>query len=101
MNFIGNLIWLIFGGFAAAVGYFFGGIVLCITIFGIPFGLQCFKLAGLVLWPFGKKVESSSSTTGCLSVLANIIWILCAGIWVTINHIVMGALLYITIIGIP
>jgi uncharacterized membrane protein YccF (DUF307 family) len=101
MNFIGNLIWLIFGGFAAAVGYFFGGIVLCITIFGIPFGLQCFKLAGLVLWPFGKKVESSSSATGCLAVLANVIWILFAGVWVTINHIVMGAILYITIIGIP
>ncbi len=101
MNFLGNLIWLIFGGFFAALGYFFGGIVLCITIVGIPFGLQCFKLAGLVLWPFGKQVVSSTSQTGCLSVIANIIWILVGGIGVTVTHLVMGAFLYITIIGIP
>lgn len=101
MNFIGNLIWLLFGGFFAAVCYFFGGIVLCVTIVGIPFGLQCFKLAGLVLWPFGKKVISSSSDSGCLTVFANIIWIVVGGIAVTLNHIIMGAILYITIIGIP
>jgi uncharacterized membrane protein YccF (DUF307 family) len=101
MNFLGNLIWLIFGGFFAALGYFFGGIVLCITIVGIPFGLQCFKLAGLVLWPFGKKVVSDSSQTGCLSVLANIIWIIFGGIEVALTHIIMGALLYISIIGVP
>ena len=101
MNFLGNLIWLIFGGFFAALGYFIGGIVLCITIVGIPFGLQCFKLAGLVLWPFGKQVVSNTNQTGCLSVLANIIWILVGGISVTVTHLVMGALLYITIIGIP
>lgn len=101
MNFLGNLIWLIFGGFFAALGYFFGGIVLCITIIGIPFGLQCFKLAGLVLWPFGKQVVSSTAHTGCLSVLANIIWILVGGIAVTINHLIMGIILYISIIGIP
>ncbi len=101
MNFFGNLIWLIFGGFIAALCYFFGGIILCITIIGIPFGLQCFKLAGLVLWPFGKKVVTASSGNGCLSILANIIWIIAGGIAVTLNHIIMGALLYITIIGIP
>ncbi|HLP35980.1 YccF domain-containing protein [Lacibacter sp.] len=101
MNFLGNLIWLIFGGFFSALGYFFGGIVLCITIIGIPFGLQCFKLAGLVLWPFGKKVVSDSSQSGCLSVFANIIWIIFGGIEVAIIHIIMGAFLYITIIGIP
>ena len=101
MNFLGNLIWLIFGGLFAALGYLLGGIVLCITIIGIPFGLQCFKLAGLVLWPFGKKVVSDSSQTGCLSVLANIIWIIFGGIEVALTHIIMGALLYISIIGIP
>lgn len=101
MNFLGNLIWLIFGGFFAALGYFFGGIILCFTIVGIPFGLQCFKLAGIVLWPFGKKVVSDTSQTGCLSVLANIIWIIFGGIEVALTHIIMGALLYITIIGIP
>ncbi|MFT3845842.1 MAG: YccF domain-containing protein [Lacibacter sp.] len=101
MNFLGNLIWLIFGGFFAALGYFFGGIALCCTIVCIPWGLQCFKLAGLVLWPFGKKVVSDTSSTGCLSVLANIIWIIFGGIGVTLNHLIMGALLYISIIGIP
>lgn len=101
MNFLGNLIWLIFGGFFAAVGYFVGGIVLCCTIVGIPWGIQCFKLAGLVLLPFGKKVVSDSSTTGCLSVFANIIWIVVGGIGVTINHLIWGVLLYISIIGIP
>ncbi|MBS4065510.1 MAG: YccF domain-containing protein [Chitinophagaceae bacterium] len=101
MNFIGNLIWLLFGGFVAALCYLLGGLVLCVTIIGIPFGLQCFKLAGLVLWPFGKKVISSSSDSGCLTILANIIWIVVGGIAVTLNHIIMGAILYITIIGIP
>ncbi len=101
MNFLGNLIWLIFGGLFSALGYFFGGIVLCITILGIPWGVQCFKLAGLVLWPFGKKVVSDSSQSGCLSVLANIIWIIFGGIAVTLNHLIMGIILYITIIGIP
>jgi uncharacterized membrane protein YccF (DUF307 family) len=89
LNLLGNLIWLIFGGFFAALGYFFGGIFLCITIVGIPWGLQCFKLAGLVLWPFGKEVVSSSKNTGCLSTIFNIVWLL------------SGGLLTITIIGIP
>mgnify|MGYP001766228800 CR=1 FL=1 len=101
MNFLGNLIWLLFGGFVAAIGYFFGGIILCLTIFGIPFGIQCFKLAGFVLWPFGKKAVSTTSGSGCFAVLANVIWILVGGIAVTLNHLIMGAILYITIIGIP
>lgn len=101
MNLIGNLIWLIFGGFAAALGYFFGGLVLCITIVGIPWGIQCFKLAGLVLWPFGKEVVSSSNDVGCLSLFANIIWILCGGLYTAIVHLIFGVLLSITIIGIP
>jgi len=101
MNLLGNIIWLLFGGLFAALGYFFGGILLCITIVGIPWGLQCFKLAGLVLMPFGKKVISDSTNSGCLSVLCNIIWLLSGGLYTAIIHIVMGALLYITIIGIP
>ena len=101
MNLLGNLIWLIFGGLFAALGYIFGGLVLCLTIVGIPWGVQCFKIAGLVLWPFGKKVVSDTSNTGCLSVIFNIIWILCGGIWTAITHVVMGLLLCITIIGIP
>lgn len=101
MNVLGNLIWLIFGGFLAAVGYFIGGLALCVTVIGIPWGLQCFKLAGLVLWPFGKKVISDSSRAGCLSTLCNIIWLLCGGLYTALVHLVMGLILCITIIGIP
>ena len=101
MNLIGNLIWLIFGGFLSALGYLFGGLVLCITIIGIPFGLQCFKLAALVLWPFGKKVVSDSSDNGCLSLVFNIIWLLCGGIYTAITHAIFALIFYITIIGIP
>jgi uncharacterized membrane protein YccF (DUF307 family) len=101
MNLLGNLIWLIFGGFLAALGYFFGGIMLCATVVGIPWGLQCFKLAGLVLFPFGRQVVSNTAGTGCLSFLANIIWLLCGGLYTALVHIVFGLLLTITIIGIP
>jgi uncharacterized membrane protein YccF (DUF307 family) len=101
MNLLGNLIWLLFGGLFAAIGYVIGGFVLCITIIGIPWGLQCFKLAGLVLWPFGKRVISDSKDTGCLSVLFNLVWIICGGWYTALVHLVMGLLLCLTIIGIP
>ena len=78
-----------------------GGVLICLTIIGIPWGIQCFKLAGLILWPFGKNVISESSNAGCLSVLCNIIWILCGGWYTAVVHIVMGIILFITIIGIP
>jgi uncharacterized membrane protein YccF (DUF307 family) len=101
MNTIGNLIWLIFGGLISAIGYMVGGFALCLTIVGIPFGLQCFKLAFFVLWPFGREAVSTSSSSGCSTVLLNIIWIIFGGIWVALTHVVFGALLFITIIGIP
>jgi uncharacterized membrane protein YccF (DUF307 family) len=101
MNLLGNLVWLVFGGFFAALGYFFGGLILCVTIVGIPWGLQCFKLAELVLFPFGKKVVSDSTNSGCLSLFCNIIWLLSGGLYTAIIHLVMGFLLSITIIGIP
>lgn len=101
MNLFGNIIWLIFGGLMAALGYFLGGIVLCVTVIGVPWGLQCFKLAGFVLLPFGKKVISDSDNMGCLNILFNLVWILCGGLYTAIVHIVMGAILCISIIGIP
>lgn len=101
MNFIGNLIWIIFGGLVAALGYVVGGFVLCITIIGIPWGLQCFKIATVVLWPFGKKIVSSQSSGGCLSLFCNIIWLLCGGLYTAFVHVIFAALFFITIIGIP
>ncbi len=101
MNFIGNIIWLIFGGLASALGYVLGGFILCLTIAGIPWGLQCFKIAGLVLWPFGKKVVNDKNNGGCLSLLFNIIWLICGGLYTTLVHLVFAFLLFITIIGIP
>lgn len=101
MNTLGNLVWLIFGGLIAALLYLLGGLVLCLTIIGIPFGMQCFKLAGFVLWPFGRVAVPTASSGGCLSLLLNIIWILCGGLALAINHIFWGIVLFITIIGIP
>lgn len=101
MNTLGNLIWLLFGGLLSAIGYLVGGFVLCCTVIGIPFGLQCFKLASFVLWPFGRMAVSTSSSGGCLSVLLNLIGILCGGVWVALSHLLFGLLLFITIIGIP
>jgi uncharacterized membrane protein YccF (DUF307 family) len=101
MNFIGNLIWLICGGFFAAMGYVIGGLVLCLTVIGIPFGMQCFKIAGLVLWPFGKRVVPASHGMGCIYLFCNIIWLLCGGLYTALVHLVFAFLLGITIIGIP
>ena len=101
MNFLGNLIWLVCGGFLSALGYAVTGLLFCATIIGIPFGWQCFKIAGFVLWPFGKTVESSPSSNGCLSLLFNIIWICTGGIYTALIHILFAFLLFITIIGIP
>ncbi|MFL5789491.1 MAG: YccF domain-containing protein [Flavisolibacter sp.] len=101
MNTLGNLIWLIFGGLYSAFFYFVGGFALCLTIIGIPFGLQCFKLGLLMLWPFGSRIVPGDQSNGCLFMLLNIIWIFCGGLWLAIGHIVFGFLLTITIIGIP
>lgn len=100
-NLPGNIIWLIFGGFIAALGYFVGGLVLCLTGIGIPFGLQCFKIGVFVLRPFGLQAVSSQSSLGCLSLLLNILWIVSGGFAAALAHLTFGALLCLTIIGIP
>jgi uncharacterized membrane protein YccF (DUF307 family) len=101
MNTLGNLIWLIFGGIIIAIEYLLASLLLMITIVGIPFGIQTIKMVELALWPFGKKVETTDSAAGCLSILMNIIWILVGGIWISVTHLVFGLILYLTIIGIP
>ena len=101
MKILGNIIWLIFGGFAIFLEYIFAGIALCLTIVGIPFGLQSFKLGMLALWPFGQKIEYMDYAPGCLSTIMNIIWFFIGGIWIALTHLFFGILLGITIIGIP
>jgi uncharacterized membrane protein YccF (DUF307 family) len=102
MNFIGNLIWLIFGGLATAIGYFLGGLAMMLTIVGIPFGFQLIKIASLCLWPFGRTFQvDRGNVPGCLFGILNIIWLLIAGLWIALLHILFGFLLCITIIGIP
>jgi len=101
MNLLGNIIWLIFGGISIALGYFIAGLLLMITIVGIPFGLQALKLGVFALMPFNSKVIPSTQQGGCLATIFNIIWIIFFGIWIAISHILWGILLSITIIGIP
>lgn len=99
MNFIGNIIWLIFGGIIAAVLWAAAGLILCITIIGIPFGVQCFKIANFVLWPFGKEIELGHFGVGGL--IFNIIWLIFFGFEFAIAHLIIGLAFCITIIGIP
>lgn len=101
MRIIGNLIWLIFGGIFICLEYLIAGVVMLLTIIGIPWGLQCFKLAVLALWPFGREIRESQQATGCLNTVLNIIWIFVGGIWIALTHLIFGVLLAITIIGIP
>jgi uncharacterized membrane protein YccF (DUF307 family) len=101
MSFLGNLIWLIFGGFLVFIEYMVAGFLLCLTIVGIPFGIQAFKMASLALWPFGTTIGMKSYAPGCLSTIMNLIWLLIGGIWIALTHLVFGLLLGITIIGIP
>ena len=101
MKFFGNIIWLIFGGFAISMEYFVSSIALMLTIVGIPFGLQTMKLGVLALWPFGSSVVRTEMAGGCLSTFMNLIWVIFFGIWIALTHLLFGILLSITIIGIP
>lgn len=99
MNFIGNIIWLVFGGILGAIAWFIAGLLLCITIIGIPFGYQCFKISAFVLWPFGREIYSGYF--GAAGLLLNILWIIFLGWELAITHLVIGAFFCVTIIGIP
>jgi len=101
MSIVGNIIWLLFGGLMIALEYLVAGLIFCISIIGIPWGIKCFHLAILAFWPFGRKVVSHQQSGGCLNILMNIIWIFIGGIWICISHLLWGIILCITIIGIP
>ena len=98
MGCLGNLLWFIFGGFISGLSWILAGCLWCITIVGVPIGVQCFKFASLSFFPFGKEVEYGGGT---VSLLVNIIWLLISGIPRAIEHVTMGCLLCITVIGIP
>ena len=101
MTILGNLIWIICGGFLISAYYAVMGIVFCITIIGIPFGVQLLKMAGFALCPFGRNVRCDTRDMGCLSILMNIIWIVLGGIEICLMHVGFGGFLCITIVGIP
>ena len=101
MSLIGNIIWLILGGFILGLVYMFMGLLFCITIVGIPFGYQLIKIGLLAMLPFGQEPQFPPLPMGCLSLLFNIIWILFGGIELAIAHLALGLLFCITIVGIP
>jgi uncharacterized membrane protein YccF (DUF307 family) len=98
---IGNILWLVLAGIWMSIAYLVAGLVQCITIIGIPFGIQSFKLAGYALWPFGRVVVQRPGSLGGLSCLGNVVWFVLSGLWLAIGHVLTGLLLCITIIGIP
>ncbi|MYR07843.1 YccF domain-containing protein [Gordonia sp. SID5947] len=95
-----NVIWLLLCGVWMAIGYVVAGIICCILIITIPFGIASFRMANYALWPFGRTVVRKPSA-GAMSLIGNIIWLLVAGIWLAIGHIATGIAMCLTIIGIP
>jgi uncharacterized membrane protein YccF (DUF307 family) len=101
MSLLGNVLWVLLGGGLIFLEYLLAGLVLCVTIVGIPFGVQCFKLSLLALLPFGREVESVEHAGSCLSIVMNVLWILVGGIWIAVTHLVFALFCAITIIGLP
>lgn len=101
MNLFLNILWLLLGGILIVIEYLIVSLLMMITIIGIPFGLQTFKMSMLAMHPFGKQVHSHPDSGGCLNVFMNILWICLGGFWICLSHFGLGLLLCITIIGIP
>ncbi|RXS87398.1 YccF domain-containing protein [Streptomyces sp. TM32] len=100
MKLILNVLWLVLSGFWLAIGYVVAGIVCCILIITIPFGIASFRIAGYALWPFGRTTVQRYDA-GVGSAIGNVIWIIFAGWWLALGHIITGLALCVTIIGIP
>ncbi len=101
MRVLGNIIWLVFGGLFAALGYILGGLAMCLTIIGIPFGVQSIKIGIASLAPFGKELVSDSDIGDTLHIVFNILWLVLFGWEIAIVHLSSAAVLALTIIGIP
>ena len=101
MKAILKVIWLLFGGIWLALGYALAGVLCCLLIVTIPFGIASFRIANYALWPFGRTVVDRGGVTGPLSLVGNIIWLLLAGIWIAIGHVVTAIPMFASIVGIP
>ena len=104
MRLLGNIIWLLFGGLATAIGWWVAGLVAAITIIGIPFAIAAFRIGTFTLWPFGREIvdrPGRDETRKLVGLLGNIVWIVLGGIWLALAHLFFALLLGITIIGIP
>jgi uncharacterized membrane protein YccF (DUF307 family) len=101
MSFLGNVIWLVFGGFLTGLGYIIGGLLICLTIIGIPFGIQSIKLGFAAMTPFGKEVVESREAYSTLHLIFNVIWLVLFGWEIAVVHLLSALLLAVTIVGIP
>lgn len=101
MRTLGNVLWFLLAGIWIALGYALSGVLLCLTLIGIPFAIQAFKLASFSLWPFGREVVSGRGSGSLLEVLVNLLWLVLFGWELFLAHLVVGALLCVTVIGIP
>lgn len=101
MSVLGNLVWLIFGGLLTGLGYIVGGLLMCVTIVGIPFGLQSINLGMATFAPFGKEVVAEPHGEGLLRMVFDIVWIVLFGWEIAVAHFVAGLIFMVTIIGIP
>ena len=101
MRFLGNILWLLFGGLLVAVIYWLVGLLMCITIIGIPFGVQLFKLGIYALWPFGHELVNGPGQPGCISTVMNLLWILLGWWEIAIIHLVCGLIFCLTVVGLP
>lgn len=108
VNVLLNILWLLLGGFWMAVGWYLAGILMFVTIVGIPWGRSCFVLGNLSFWPFGKEVVNRETVTGRedigtggFGLVGNIVWFVFAGLWLALGHIMAAVLNFVTIIGIP
>lgn len=100
MRTIGNILWFVLAGWWLALGYALAGLIACVTVIGIPFGIAAFRLAGFVLWPFGRTVVFRRDA-GVFSLIGNIVWIVLLGWELAVFHLFAGLLLCLTVIGIP
>lgn len=101
MKTVGNIIWLVLGGIVITLLYYLAGLLMCLTIIGIPFGTQLFKLGTYTLWPFGHELVSGPQDSGCLPIVMNLLWILFGWWEIALLHLGCGLVFCITIVGIP